>query len=105
MNDQVKTEQSNEAHISPSELNAGLGAWNSTGIVTLQDFKLPDDETPVLLLFYNWNIRIGELRWERPGYEDTFKAFQYWDDPDNDGQEWDWGDVIGWMPLPEAPNV
>jgi hypothetical protein len=25
MNDQVKTEQPNEAHISPSELNAGLG--------------------------------------------------------------------------------
>lgn len=31
MNDQVKTEQSNEAHISPSELNAGL--WAETCVI------------------------------------------------------------------------
>ena len=28
MNDQIKTEQPNEAHISPSELNAGLAMRN-----------------------------------------------------------------------------
>ena len=86
-----------------SDLTVGLGAWISTGIVT-PDCTLPDDKTPVLLLFYDGERRIGELLWERPTWEETFQAFQYWDAPENDGQEWDWADVIGWMPLPEAPN-
>lgn len=63
---------------------------------------LPENETPVLIVI-NGAIRIGELRWEHPGFEDTYKSFQYWDDPEDDGQIWDWVDVTHWMPLPELP--
>ena len=83
---------------------AMLGAWISTGIVAPFD-RLPEDETPVLILFHDGKIRIGEIRWERPTWEETFQAFQYWDDPYDDGKDWDWADVVGWMPLPEVPNA
>ena len=82
-----------------SELKAMLGAWIPTGE------RLPDDETPVLILFYDGKRKIGELRWDHPGFEDNYKAFRYWDDPDNDGQDWEWNDIVGWLPLPEAPNA
>lgn len=62
--------------------------------------RLPDDETPVLII-RNGVHAIGELRWEHPGFEDTFKAFRYWDDPVNDGQDWEWHSVTHWMPLPD----
>lgn len=81
-----------------------LAPWLSTGIIATFD-SLPPDETPVLILFFNGDIKKGEIRWEHPSFEDTFRAFKYWDDPDNDGQEWDWDDVIAWTPLPEIPLV
>jgi hypothetical protein len=62
--------------------------------------SLPTDETPVLIMV-NGKVRIGELRWERPGYEDTFAAFQYWDDPEDDGQCWEWDNVTEWAAVPE----
>lgn len=65
--------------------------------------KLPDDETPVLIVV-NGAIRIGEIRWETPSFEDTYKAFQYWDDPIDDGQHWEWHDITHWMPLPKLPE-
>ncbi len=64
---------------------------------------LPEDETPVLIVLRG-RVRIGELRWEKPTWEETFRAFRYWDDPEDDGQGWEWQDVTHWMPLPEAPN-
>ena len=73
--------------------------WHSTGILAPEE-ALPEDETPVLLLFWNGKRRIGELRWESPGHEDTFQAYRYWDDPENDGQDWDWADIVGWRELP-----
>ena len=66
--------------------------------------RLPDDETPVLILHHK-TIRIAELRWERPAYEETFPPFRYWDDPENDGQDFEWGDVTHWMPLPADPTL
>ena len=65
---------------------------------------LPEDETPVLIVLRG-RVRIGELRWEKPTWEETFRAFRYWDDPEDDGQGWEWQDVTHWMPLPEAPNA
>ncbi len=64
---------------------------------------LPADETPVLIVIKE-KIRIGELRWEYPTFEETFRAYQYWDDPEHDGQDWDWKDVTHWTPLPAAPD-
>jgi len=70
--------------------------------------KLPPDETPVLIwksstIQPGGEPRIGELRWERPAWDDTWQAYRYWDDPFDDGQPWEWHDVTHWMPLPEAP--
>lgn len=66
--------------------------------------RLPEVETPVLIVC-NGETRIGELRWERPTYEETFKAFKYWDDPFDDGQCWEWHDVTLWKPLDTPPEA
>lgn len=58
----------------------------------------PPDETEVLILV-NGVRRIGAICWETPSYEETFTAFPYWDDPYNDGQDWEWHDVTHWAPL------
>lgn len=68
--------------------------WVST------EAALPPDETPVLAMVRG-KPRIAELRWEYPGFEDTFKAYRYWDDPEEPGQIWEWNDVTYWTPLPE----
>jgi hypothetical protein len=66
------------------------------------DEKLPPDETPVIIL-RNGVLDIGELRWEHPTCDETYKAFRYWDSPSNDGQDWEWDSVTHWMELPEPP--
>jgi hypothetical protein len=65
-----------------------------------QDF--PPDETPVIILLRNGDVRLGELRWDHPGYEDCYDSYRYWDDPYNDGQGWDWQDVMAWAPIPNV---
>jgi len=65
--------------------------------------RLPKQETPVLVIV-SGHINILELRWEDPGYEDTYNRFQYWDDPNNDGQDFEWDSVTDWQPLPEPPK-
>ena len=67
------------------------------------DERLPDDETPVLIMLRG-EIAIGELRWEHPSHEETYQACRYWDNPHDDGQDWQWPDVTHWMPLPVAPT-
>ena len=61
--------------------------------------RLPPDKT-VVLAVVNGKIRLVERRWEYPTYEETFKAFWYWDDPNNYGQDWGIADVTHWMPIP-----
>lgn len=61
--------------------------------------KLPPIETPVLALVCGeW--RVAELRTENPSWDESFKPFNYWDDPNDDGQVWDWYDVTYWTNLP-----
>lgn len=66
--------------------------------------ELPPDETPVLIIL-NGEIRIGELRWEHPSWEETYEAFRYWDNPNDDGQIWEWHDVTHWQYMPEIPRI
>jgi hypothetical protein len=76
-----------------------LGAW-----VPISE-RLPPDETPVLL-FRKGKKVIGELRWERPNYEDSFHPRCYWsccEDRWNDDLEE--AAVTHWALLIEDPNV
>ncbi len=57
--------------------------------------SLPPDEFPVLIRI-NGKIRIGERRWDHPGFEDTYQSYWYWDDPDDDGQAWERDSVTHW---------
>lgn len=61
--------------------------------------RLPDEELSVLIIL-NGEIRIGCLIREDPAYEETFKSFTFWDDPNDDGQGWEWHDITHWQPLP-----
>jgi hypothetical protein len=74
-----------------------------SGWVKTED-ELPPDETPVLVFFRSECIRIGEIRWENPSFEDTYESFRYWDDPQDDGQDWQWNDITHWMHLPKEPK-
>ena len=67
--------------------------------------RLPEANVPVLVLFYNGDIRVGLIEWEYPSFEETYEAFRYWDDAYNEGADWQYNDITHWMPLPEPPNV
>ena len=62
--------------------------------------SLPPDETPVLVKLKDGTVCVGEIRWDRPSFEDSYSAFQYWDDPTNDGKDWEFDDIIAWMGIP-----
>ncbi len=65
--------------------------------------EFPPDETPVLVVCKGI-VRIGERRWEHPTFEESYQPFWYWDDPHNDGKDWENADITHWMPLPPAPD-
>lgn len=64
--------------------------------------KLPEEDEPVLIVL-DGGVRIGELRREHPSWDETWESYIYWDDPEDDGQGWDWESVSHWMPLPTPP--
>ena len=75
-----------------------MGAW------VLADETFPPKETPVLALVAG-EYCILERRTETPSWEDTYKAFDYWDDPTDDGQEIADEEVTHWMHLPAKPAI
>lgn len=88
-------------------VGAGYWCWDAVEHEDLKgwtraDDALPPDETPVLIL-HRGQVRIGELRWEHPSHEETFQAVRFWDDPNDDGQDWQWYDVVAWRPIPDLP--
>lgn len=66
--------------------------------------RMPPNETPVLCV-YRGEHRVLERRTERPTWEETYKAFDYWDDPTDDGQQIEEHEVTHWMPLPALPPL
>lgn len=75
------------------------GNWIST------EDELPPPETPVLAFVRGMDIPIVlEMRWEtcNPMIESYFNDFLYWDNPHNDGQDYE-DRVFAWQPLPEDP--
>ena len=66
--------------------------------------RMPPDETPVLVAVYGYDAPLVlERRWEEPAYEETFKAFRYWDDPSNEGRDFE-DTVFAWLPIPDMPT-
>ena len=71
--------------------------------INIED-RLPEEYENVLIIL-SGEIRIGCLMREDPTFEETFQSFIFWDDPNDDGQGWEWYDVTYWMPLPDRPKV
>lgn len=63
--------------------------------------RLPADETPVLVM-RKGKLDVGELRWETPTFEETFKEFRYWAHPDEHWIEEDRDEVTHWMQAPAS---
>lgn len=64
--------------------------------------SLPVAGTPVLIV-HKGVFRIGERRWDHPVCEDSYQSFWYWDDPHDDGQDWQNEDVTHFAYLPPIP--
>ena len=74
------------------------------GWVKVED-RMPEAETPVLAVVHGIDHPIVlELRWDRcnPMLESFYKDFTYWDDPNNDGQDFE-DRIVAWQQLPEMP--
>lgn len=63
------------------------------------DGELPE-EGELCLVVVKGLVRIAARYWDEPCHEDTYAAYLYWDDPENDGQDWQPEDVTHWMPAP-----
>lgn len=68
-------------------------------LIYISQGPLPKYEEEVLLIV-NGCYRIGARRREHGTWEDSYAAYDYWDDLQNEGQGWDWPDVTAWMKLP-----
>lgn len=74
-----------------------------SGWISVHD-KLPDEGTPVVVLRLG-KYWVGERLWDRPSYEDSYKEYWYWDDPNSPGQCWEIDEITHWMApmLPKLP--
>jgi len=84
------------------DINEAAFAPPKSEWVSVSD-RLPPRDTPVLIL-HSEEVKVGELRWDSPGFEDTYEEFWYWDSPTDDGQEWERPDVTHWQAIPLPPE-
>ena len=66
--------------------------------------RMPPSETYVLCVVGGMP-RVLSRELEDDGYESTYPAFWYWDDPANCGSEIADEEVTHWMPLPALPPL
>lgn len=62
--------------------------------------KLPEENVPVLLQHRDGTIWTGYKGMERPGHEDNFEPYPYFNDT-AETQMWEWGDIVAWMLQPD----
>lgn len=58
--------------------------------------ELPAVGEVVIIEFESGKHRLATLLWDHPGFEDTYSSYQYFDDPENDGQAWDMECIKYW---------
>lgn len=63
------------------------------------DGGLPDEGVECLIVV-NGVVRIAARFWDNPGFEDTYDAYMYWDDPVTQHGGWEPDAVTHWMPSP-----
>ena len=66
--------------------------------------RLPEEGVRVLLQHKDGSQWTGHIAWEKPMFEDNFRAYQYFID-EAEQAEWEHGDITHWMPLPAAPDA
>lgn len=58
--------------------------------------ETPPDQTDILIKRDNGSICVAALYWEHPMFEDTWESYRYFDNPYDEGQEWEWHSVVEW---------
>jgi Protein of unknown function (DUF551) len=80
-----------------------IATFEASGKWISVDQELPKEETSVLII-HRGDVKIGERRWEYPTFEESYRPFWYWDDPNDDGKDWECPDVTHWQPIPAPPT-
>lgn len=58
--------------------------------------ELPPEGALVLIEFTNGRLRLASIFEDVPSWEDTYQAYFYFDDPEDEGQDWQMDDIARW---------
>lgn len=71
------------------------------GPLLIRDHPPPEETRVLIFVLGKW--RTAELCWESPSWEESWPAFTYWADEDNEGLDWADEEILWWMPMPPDP--